>query len=306
MKAIRLHARAKPTAFVYEDTPKHEPGEGEVLIGVHAAAVTPTELEWAPTWTTRAGEPRPLPVILGHEFSGEICSVGPGVTDLAPGDAVFGMNDWFRDGAQAEYCVARAADVALKPRSVDHVQAAVTPISALTAWQGLFERARLGAGQCALIHGASGGVGVFAVQLARWRGAHVIGTASASNLDFVRGLGADQVIDYRARRFEDEVRDVDVVFDTVGGETLARSWGVLKAGGKLITVAASGEQTQTQRVREAFFIVEANRSQLREMARLIDAGKIRPVVGAVFPLAEARRAYEHKPAHGKVVLRVAD
>jgi NADPH:quinone reductase-like Zn-dependent oxidoreductase len=157
-----------------------------------------------------------------------------------------------------------------------------------------------------LIHGAAGGVGTFAVQLARWRGARVTGTASAANLDFVRSLGADEVIDYRAERFEDVVRDVDVVFDTVGGETLERSWGVLKPGGRLVTVAASGEQTTDERIRAAYFIVEPSRTQLEEIARLIDAGALRPVVGAVFPLAEARQAYESKPGRGKVVLRVVD
>src|SRR5262249_46787826 len=184
--------------------------------------------------------------------------------------------------------------------------AAVAPISALTAWQGLIERGRLVAGQRVLIHGAAGGVGVFAVQLARWRGAHVIGTASASNVAFVRGLGADEGIDYRAQPFEPVVHDLDVVFDTVGGETLERSWGVLKPGGRLVTIANPGEGSQDPRVREAFFIVQANRAQLAEIARLIDAGQLRPVVDAVFPLAQARQAYGHKPAHGKVVLDVAD
>src|SRR5499425_1371000 len=171
------------------------------------------------------------------------------------GDLVYGLNDWYRDGASAEYCVARVADFAHKPSRVDHVHAAATPISALTAWQGLVERAGLAAGQRVLIHGAAGGVGTFAVQLARWRGARVTGTASAANLDFVRSLGADEVIDYRAERFEDMARDVDVVFDTVGGETLERSWGVLKPGGRLVTIAASGEQTTDERVRAAYFIV---------------------------------------------------
>ena len=150
------------------------------------------------------------------------------------------------------------------------------------------------------------GVGTFAVQLARWRGARVIGTASAANLDFVRSLGADEVIDYRAGRFEDVARDVDVVFDTVGGETLERSWSMLKPGGRLVTIAASGEQTTDERVRAAYFIVEPSRTQLAEIARLIDGGALRPVVGVVFPLAEARQAYQHKPSHGKVVLRVVD
>jgi NADPH:quinone reductase-like Zn-dependent oxidoreductase len=247
-----------------------------------------------------------LPVIPGHEFSGEIAALGAGVRDAGVGDLVYGLNDWYWDGASAEYCVARVADIAHKPAGVDHVHAAATPISALTVWQGLVERAGLAAGQRVLIHGAAGGVGTFAVQLARWCGARVTGTASAANLDFVRSLGADEVIDYRAERFEEMVRDVDVVFDTVGGETLERSWGVLKPGGRLVTVAASGEQTTDERIRAAYFIVEPSRTQLVEIARLIDGGALRPVVGAVFPLAEARQAYQHKPVRGKVVLRVVD
>lgn len=306
MKASYLRARGGPEAFAYEEVSQPRPGDGEVLVRVHAAGVIRTELSWDPTWTTQTGEPRPLPVIPGHEFSGEISALAAGVRDVGVGDLVYGLNDWYRDGASAEYCVARVADLAPKPSSVDHVHAAATPISALTAWQGLVERAGLAAGQRVLIHGAAGGVGTFAVQLARWRGARVIGTASAANLDFVRSLGADEVIDYRAERFEDVARDVDVVFDTVGGETLERSWGVLKPGGRLVTTAASGEQTTDERVRAAYFIVEPSRTQLAEIARLIDGGELRPIVGAVFPLAEARQAYQHKPGHGKVVLRVVD
>ena len=290
--------------MVYEIAPAPQPGEGEVLVRVHAAGVTPTELSWVPTWTTRTGEARPLPVIPGHEYSGEIAALGAGVTDVGVGDLVYGLNDWYRDGAQAEYCVARVGDFATKPATVDHVHAAATPISALTAWQGLMERGRLVAGQRVLIHGAAGGVGCIAVQLARWRGARVTGTASHSNLDFVRGLGADEVIDYQATRFEEVVRDIDVVFDTVGGETLERSWGVLKPGGTLVTIAASGERTADERTRAAFFIVEPSRSQLEEIAWLIDSGAIRPIVGSVFPLAKARQAYLQKPAHGKMVLQV--
>lgn len=304
MKAIRVHGKGAPPAFVYEDVPTPQPGDGEVLIRVHAAAVTPTELQWLPTWTTPSGAPRPLPIILGHEFSGEVTARGAGVSEPAVGDSVFGLNDWFRDGAQAEYCVARSGEVAAKPTSLDHVQAAAVPISALTAWQGLFDRAHLTAGQRILIHGASGGVGAFAVQLARWAEAHVIGTASAHNLDLVRGLGAERVIDYRAERFEDLVRDVDAVLDTVGGEILERSWRVLKPGGRLVTVAASEEQAESQRVKDAFFIVEAKPAQLTEIARLIDAGDLRPIVGGVFPLAQAAEAYVFKPANGKVVLRI--
>lgn len=306
MKAIRLHGRGGPEAFAYEEAPQPRPGEGEVLVRVHAAAVTPTELVWVPTWTTPTGEPRRFPIILGHEFSGEVAAVGDGVTDVAVGNPVYGLNDWFGDGALAEYCVARAAEVAPKPRSVDHLAAAVTPISALTAWQGLLGRARLAAGDRVLVHGAAGGVGVFAVQLARWRGATVIGTASAHNAAFVHGLGADEVIDYRAVRFEDIVHGIDVVFDTVGGETLDRSWGVLKPGGRLVTIAASVEGSPDPRTREAFFIVRPDRGQLNEITRLIDAAQLRPVVDRVFPLAQARQAFEHKPTRGKVVLSVAD
>ena len=306
MKAVCLHARGGPEAFTYAEAPQPRPGEGEVLVRVHAAGVIQTELSWVPTWTTPAGEPRPLPVIPGHEYSGEIAAMGPGTGDVSVGDPVYGLNDWYRDGASAEYCVARVADIARKPVSVDHIHAAATPISALTVWQGLIERAGLVAGQRVLIHGAAGGVGNLAVQLARWRGARVIATASATNLDFVRSLGADEVIDYRAERFEDVARDVDVVFDTVGGETLERSWGVLKPGGKLVTVAASGEQTTDERIRAAYFIVEPSRPQLLEIARLIDEGALRPVVGAVFPLTEAQQAYEYKPVRGKIVLRVID
>jgi NADPH:quinone reductase-like Zn-dependent oxidoreductase len=306
MKAICLRTRGGPEAFAYEEAPQPRPGENEVLVRVHAAGVIPTELSWVPTWTTRAGEPRPLPVIPGHEFSGEIAAMGAGACDVSVGDLVYGLNDWYRDGASAEYCVARVADIARKPAGVDHVHAAATPISALTVWQGLVERAGLAAGQRVLIHGAAGGVGTFAVQLARWRGARVTGTASAANLDFVRSLGADEVIDYRAERFEDVARDVDVVFDTVGGGTLERSWGVLKSGGRMVTVAASGEQTTDERIRAAYFIVEPSRTQLAEIARLIDGGALRPVVGAVFPLPEARQAYQYKPVCGKVVLRVVD
>src|SRR3954453_7444508 len=295
MKAIRLHARGGPEAVAYEEAPQPHPGEGEVLVRVHSAGVIHTELGWVPTWSTPAGEPRPLPVIPGHEFSGEIAALGAGVRDVGVGDLVYGLNDWYRDGAWAEYCVARVADIAHKPAGIDHVHAAATPISALTVWQGLVERAGLAAGQRVLIHGAAGGVGTFAVQLARWRGARVTGTSSAANLDFVRSLGADAVIDYRAEQFEDVVRDMDVVFDTVGGETLERSWGVLKPGGRLVTVAASGEQTTDERIRAAYFIVEPSRTQLAEIARLIDGGTLRPVVGAVFPLAEGRQAGQPKP-----------
>ena len=304
MKASRLHAYRDAASLVCEDVPDPRAGAGEVLIRVHAAGVTPTELVWVPTSTTQDGAPRPLPLILGHEFSGVIAALGAGVTGFRVGEAVYGMNDWFGDGASAEYCTARESEIATKPSSLDHSEAAVVPISGLTAWQGLFERAHLQAGERVLIHGGAGAVGVFAIQLARRRGARVIATASGQNLDFVRDLGADEVIDYRAERFDDVVRDVDVVFDGVGGDTLARSRAVVRPGGRLVTIAASSEGTPDQETKDAFFIVEANGAQLRELARLIDARELRPVVDRAFPLAQARAAYEHHPQRGKAVVAV--
>ena len=266
MKAAYLEKKAGPESLVLGEIPRSGPRKGEVLVHVHATAVMPTELQWFPTFNLQSGESRPFPIVLGHEFSGVVESVGADVSSVTVGERVFGINDWFTNGAQAEYCVAAASALARKPASLDHVQSAVVPISALTAWQGLFEKLKLERGQHVLIHGAAGAVGTFAVQLARWRGAHVIATASAANVDFVRTLGAEQVIDYRATRFEDVVQDVDAVFDVVGGDTLDRSWGVLKKGGKLVTVASTSEGNVEQRVRDAFMLVRADGSQLTQIA----------------------------------------
>lgn len=304
MRAVCLTRHGGPEAITIGDVPAPGPGPDEVLIDVRAAGVTPTELTWLPTWTTEDGAARELPVVPGHELSGVVRAVGSAVGDLAPGDAVFGMNSWYRHGAQAERCLARAHEVAPKPRSIDHALAAITPISALTAWQGLVERARIEPGERVLVHGGAGAVGSFAVQVARLLGARVLTTVSARNVALVRGLGAELTIDHHATRFEDVARDVDVVFDTVGGETLARSWQVLRPGGRLVTVAAAGERTHDPRVAAAFFIVQPSRVQLAHVAALIDAGDLRPLVGDRFPLAEARRAYETRPAHGKNVLVV--
>jgi NADPH:quinone reductase-like Zn-dependent oxidoreductase len=304
MNAVYFNTRGGPEALVYGAATMPVASDGEIVVRVRGAAVTPTELLWVPTWTTRAGKPRPFPIIPGHEFSGEVHALGPGVKDVAVDDAVFGMNDWFGDGAQAEFCVARSADVAPKPTSVDHVTASVVPISALTAWQGLVERAKLTRGERVLVHGAAGNVGLFAVQIAHGFGAHVIATASGHDLESVRRLGADEVIDYRVRSFEDAVTGVDVVFDTVGGDTLARSWNVLRPGGRMITIAADAEHTSEQRVKDAFFIVEPNREQLTRISRMIDGGKLQVFVGATFPLQEANQAYARKPVRGKNVLVV--
>src|SRR5215831_2484704 len=306
MKAIRLHQVDGPDSLLYEDAPKPGPKDNEMLVRVSATAITPTEFAWYPTFHSPEGGARPLPIILGHEFSGVVDAIGPACTGVQVGDAVYGLSDWFIDGAQAEYCLTVPANVAPKPVSLKHAEAAVVPISALTAWQGLIDRAHLSEGQRVLIHGAAGGVGSFAVQLARYKKAHVITTASAANADFVKTLGAHEVIDYRTTPFETVVRDVDAVLDTVGGDTRDRSWGVLRKGGQLVTIAADAERLSQPRVRDAFFIVEPNRSQLIEISRLIDAGSVKPVVGTVFPMKHFREAYDQKPARGKNVLQIAN
>lgn len=306
MKAIRLHQVDGPDSLLYEDAPKPGPKDNQMLVRVSATAITPTEFAWYPTFHSPEGGARRFPIILGHEFSGVVDAIGPACTGVQVGDAVYGLSDWFIDGAQAEYCLTVPANVAPKPVSLKHAEAAVVPISALTAWQGLIDRAHLSEGQRVLIHGAAGGVGSFAVQLARYKKAHVITTASAANADFVKTLGAHEVIDYRTTPFEMVVRDVDVVLDTVGGDTRDRSWGVLRKGGQLVTIAADAERLSQPRVRDAFFIVEPNRSQLIEISRLIDAGSVKPVVGTVFPMKHFREAYEQKPARGKNVLQIAN
>jgi NADPH:quinone reductase-like Zn-dependent oxidoreductase len=207
--------------------------------------------------------------------------------------------------------VVKAEDLAPKPRTLDHSAAAAVPLSALTAWQALADHAGLKSGQRVLIHGAAGGVGTFAVQIAHLYGAHVIGTASTRNVDFVLGLGADGVVDYTQARFEGVARDVDVVLDTIGGDTLERSWRTLRKGGVLVSIVEniSQERAAARGARGVFFIVKPSRSQLMEIARLIDAGKLRPVIGKVVPLEQARQAFEHGLAghkRGKIVLRVAE
>jgi NADPH:quinone reductase-like Zn-dependent oxidoreductase len=306
MKAIRLHRLDGPKSLVYEQAPKPIPQGNQVCVRVYATAITPTEFDWYPTSHTPEGTVRPLPIILGHEFSGVVESVGPECRDVQAGDAVYGLSDWFIDGAQAEYCLTVPADIAPKPVTLDHAHASSVPISALTAWQALIDRAQVSAGQRVLIQGAAGGVGSVAVQLARRQHAHVIATASAENIDVVKALGADEVIDYRTTPFETVVGDVDVVLDTVGGVTRDRSWAVLKKGGRLITIAADAEGLKEQRVQDAFFIVEPNRKQLIDIAGLIDAGAVRPVVGAVLSMENFRQAYEQKPVRGKNVLRITE
>jgi NADPH:quinone reductase-like Zn-dependent oxidoreductase len=309
MKAIRIHRRGGPETLVYEDVPDPVLESGDALVRVHAAGISPAEFSWR-IYETPDGRSR-FPVIPSHEISGVVAAVAPDVRDAAVGDAVYAMTDFFREGGAAEYVAVRAADLAPKPSRLDHAGAAAVPLSALTAWQSLFDHAKLAAGQRVLIHAGAGGVGSFAVQLARWRGAYVIATASARNLGFVRGLGADEVIDYRATPFETVVCDVDLVLDPVGGETTQRSWSVLRANGLLITIVRppSADWATDRPARGLFFVVESNRAQLGELARLIDAGIVRTIVEAVLPLANAREAYERgirQAPRGKLVLAVVD
>jgi len=310
MKAVRIHTYGGPEALVYEDAPQPEPGRAELLVRVHAAGINPVD------WKTREGHLKALlryrlPLILGWDFSGVVEEVGPAVTDFKPGDEVYARPDIGRDGAYADYIAVKAKEVALKPKILDHVHAAAVPLAALTAWQSLFEAARLKSGQRVLIHAAAGGVGHFAVQLAKWKGAHVIGTASGRNAEFVRSLGAEEIIDYTTTRFEDVVRDVDVVFDTVGGEVQQRSFKVVKKGGVLVSVLEPFSRLKAafRGVRAHFVFVQPNAKQLAELANLIDNGKLKPAVETVLPLAEARQAHalsQRGHTRGKLVLQVRE
>ncbi len=311
MKAIRIHGRGGPDHLVYEDAPQPHPAPGEVLVRVYATAIIANELGWGVTYQTANGSPNPLPVP-GRDFSGMVEEVGPGVTTLVKGSPVFGMLGYRRDGAEADFAIALPGELAPKPGTLDHVQAAAVPLSALTAWQAFFDQAHLAPGQTVLVHGGAGGVGIFAVQLAHWAGAQVIATASGRNLDFLRQLGANQAIDYTAVRFEDAVHGIDLVLDTVGGDTLQRSPDVIRPGGMLISIVDDqppNSQAKANDVRFAYFVVEPNREELIQIGALIDSGKLRPIVDTVFPLAQTRQAYaqaEKGHTRGKIVLRVVD
>ncbi len=303
MKAVQIHSYGGPEVLQYEDVPRPKPKAKEILVRVHAAGVNPVD------WKIREGFlTATLPLIMGIDFSGVVESVGSGVTKYRPGDSVFGqVAD--ESGSYAEYAVAMESDVARKPEGLDHLRAAALPVAALVPWQALFDTANLTAGQTVLIHGAAGGVGSFAVQFAKSKGARVIGTASGDHVGQVRQLGADEVIDYRKTKFEEVARDVDVVLDTIGGETQERSWQVLKRGGVLVSLVQppSAEKAAAHGVRGLFVSQKANGVQLATIADLVVKGKVNVKVEAVLPLAEARKAQElSKTGHsgGKIVLEV--
>jgi NADPH:quinone reductase-like Zn-dependent oxidoreductase len=297
MWAVRAHS-SEPASMTIEVLPRPTPRPDEVLVAVRAAAVTNGELTWPETW----------PVIPAHDVSGVVSAVGADVTAVHPGEEVCGLIGFERPGAAAEYVCVPSCDLAAKPACVDHLAAAALPLGGLTAWQALFDHAHVQPGEHVLVHGGAGGVGGYAVQLAAHHGARVTATASAYDADLVASLGANSVIDY-AGPFEDQVADVDVVIDTVGGDTLARSWGVLHPDGILIGIAESpSEQDATAAgVRCAYFVVEPNGGQLEELTRLLELGVLRPAVRRVLELADATTAFTaHRGSHtpGKTVIRV--
>jgi len=310
MKAIRIHNYGGPEVLHYEDAPRPEPQAGEVLVRVHAAGVNPID------WKVREGHVKDFwhhkfPLILGWDLSGVVEELGRGVSRFKIGDEVYSVPDPNRDGAYAEYIVVRESELALKPKSLHHIRAAAVPLAALIAWQSLFDTAQLQPGQRVLIHAGSGGVGHLAVQLAKWKGAYVFATASTKNKDLLRKLSVDEPIDYTQQRFEDVARNIDVVLDTIGGETQERSWSVLKKGGVLLSLVQppSVEKAKALGVRAVFVGVQANGEQLAEIAKIIDSGKLAPVIDRILPLSEAGRAHELSQSghiRGKIVLRVKD
>jgi len=309
MQAVRLHDYGEPDVLVYESAPRPTPQPHEVLIQVHGAGVNPAD------WKMRQGYlkdkfPFALPLILGYDLAGAIVEVGSQVTDFAVGDEVFAMLPLEQLGAYAEYAVVNASLVAPKPSSVDFVTAAGVPSIALTAWQALFDLAQLQPGQTILIHGASGGVGQFAVQFAKWKGAKTIGTASTKNVAVIEQIGVQRAIDYTKAQFETEIADVDVVLDTVGGETRQRSWQVIKSGGILVSTegAADPVVSPTADIRAIpIFVAPSDSAQLRQISQLIDHAVISPSATQPFPLqaaAQVHQAIQHDRRRGKFVLKV--
>jgi NADPH:quinone reductase-like Zn-dependent oxidoreductase len=295
MQAARLHAATGADALTLDEVGRPGPNEGEALVRVCAAGVTRNELDWP---IDR------LPAIPSYELSGVVASVGAGVDAVAVGEAVYGLLPFDRDGAAAEFVVAPARVLAPKPRSLGHVACAALPLAGLSAWQGLFDHGQLEAGERVLVNGALGGVGHLAVQLARWRGAHVVAAVSPGNLDGARSLGAHEVFE-RTADLENALEPVDLVFDTAGGDLLARAPALLRPGGRIVSVA----EQPPDGVAAVYFVVEPNRGQLAELTRLVDAGRLRPTIDSVFPLDDVRAAFERSGARstrGKVVLQVAD
>ena len=286
------------------EMPYPHAAENDVVVAVHAAGFTPGELDWPGTWTDRAGRDR-APTIPGHEVSGVVAELGYGTTGLMVGQRVFGITDWCRNGTLAEFVAVEARNLAPLSADVDHIEAAALPISGLTAWQGLFIHGRLTAGQTVLIHGAAGGVGSVAVQLAIEAGARVIGTGRAADREAVLGLGAEVFVDLDHDRLED-VGEVDMVFDVIGGQILCRSAALVRPGGALVSIAEP-PPSPPENIRAVFFVVEPDRVMLAELAHRLREGRIRPRVGAIRPLADAAAAFDPTRAgRGKTIIQVVD
>jgi NADPH:quinone reductase-like Zn-dependent oxidoreductase len=312
MMALRAHARGGPERLVYEQAPTPGPGPGEALVEVHAAAITFAELTWDLTWTTRDGRDR-TPTIPSHEVSGTVVGLGPGAGGVAPGDAVYGLIDFDRDGAAAQYVTLPAAHLAARPGSISPVESATLPLAALTAWQALVDHADLKPGEQVLVQGGAGGVGSYVVQLAASLGGAVTATGRAAQRDFVLGLGAGAFLasdsaDADAATTMPE-GGFDVVIDTVGGPVLEASYGMTRRGGRLVTLSAppDADKTAALGLRAVFFIVTPDAAELGQLAELVDDGKLRPVLSQTFPLRDGRDAFEsaavpHPP--GKTVLIV--
>lgn len=286
------------------ELPYPHAAENDVVVRVHAAGFTPGELDWPGTWTDRAGRDRTSSVP-GHELSGVVVELGYGTTGLTVGQRVFGLADWARNGSLAEYTAVEARNLAPLPADIDHVVAAALPISGLTAWQGLFTHARLATGQSVLIHGVAGGVGSIAAQLAHEVGAFVIGTGRTADRDQAFALGVDTFLDLETEKLED-AGEVDVVFDVIGGDILARSAALVRDGGTLVTIAAPPE-VLPRNGNAVFFVVEPDRSQLIDLATRVRDGRLTPIVGAVRPLAEAVAAFApDKRTPGKTIIQVVE
>ena len=308
MKAIVAHEYGAPEVLKFEAVPRPEPKEDEVLVRVIASGVNPADpLTLSGKYAREFGTH--LPLIPGYDIAGVVEKTGAKVTNLKAGDAVYGYPTF--GGGWAEYITVKQWEVAAKPKTLNFAEAAAVPMGALTAWQALVDTAQLQPGQTILIHGGSGGVGSFAVQIAKARGARVIATASTANQDLLKQLGADVAIDYTKTRFEDVAKDVDAVLDPIGKETLARSYGVVKKGGIVMSLVARPDPVELEKrgIRGAAISVHPDAEDLAEIARLIDAGKIKPVVTEVLPLSEAIAAQRQAETHhtrGKLVLRIAD
>ena len=299
MTALRAHRRGGPEVLVVERAPIPVPAAGEVLVSVHAAAITFDELTWDETWTLD-GVSR-TPVIPSHEVSGVVSEMGSGVTEFRPGDEVYGLIPFDGDGAAAEFVTVPATDVAAKPSTLSHTRAAALPMAGLTAWEALVEHARVQPGESVLVHGGAGGVGAVTVQLAAILGAQVSATVRSDARELVSGFGAGRVIDVRTEAFDDMGSAYDVVIDTVGGETLDRSFGVLRRGGRLVTLSAPPPDGKAEEygVTATFFVVTPNRDRLAELAALVDSGRLRVEIAETFPLERGRAAFESGRREGR-------